>query len=47
MPNKALAKWTPKFMQVYARLPNQNLRTNLRWMAERIRKSARKFNQVT
>ena len=33
-------------MQVDADLQNQNLRTDLRWVAKRIRKSARKFMQV-
>ena len=33
-------------MQVNASLQNQNLRTDLRWVAKRIRKSARKFTQV-
>ena len=32
--------------QVDASLQNQNLRTDLRWVAKRIRKSARKFTQV-
>ena len=30
-------------MQVDASLQNQNLRTDLQWVAKRIRKSARKF----
>ena len=34
-------------LQVHASLQiNQNLRTDLRWVAKRIRKSARKFTQV-
>ena len=32
--------------QVDTSLQNLNLRTDLRWVAERIRKSARKFTQV-
>ena len=42
----ALAKRTRKSMQVDASLQNQSLRTDLRWVAKRIRKSARKFTQV-
>ena len=37
----ALAKWTRKSTQVNASLQNQNLRTDLRWVAKRIRKSTR------
>ena len=33
-------------MQVNVGLQNKNLRTDLRWVAKRIRKSARKFIQV-
>ena len=43
---KAPAKRTRKSMQVNANLQNQNLRTDLRWVAKRIHKSARKFTQV-
>ena len=32
--------------QVNAGLPNHNLRTDLRWVAKRVRKSTRKFTQV-
>ena len=32
--------------QVDTSLQNLNLRTDLRWVSERIRKSARKFTQV-
>ena len=35
-----------KDSQVDASLQNQNLRTDLRWVAKRIRKSARKFTKV-
>ena len=44
--NEALAKRTRKSMHVDASLQNQNLRTDLRWVAKRIRKSAHKFTQV-
>ena len=44
---KALARRTRKSMQVDASLQNQNLRTDLRWVAKRIcNYSARKFRQV-
>ena len=43
---KLLAKRTRKSMQVNASLQNQDLHTDLRRVAKRIRKSARKFTQV-
>ena len=41
--SKALAKRTRKSMQVDGSLQNQYLRMELRWVAKRIRKSARKL----
>ena len=38
----ALAKRTHKSMRVNASLQNQNLYTDLRWVAKRIRKSRKK-----
>ena len=43
---KPLAKQTRKSTQVGASLQNQNLRTDLRWVAKRIHKSALKFKQI-
>ena len=40
-------KRTRKSMQVHASLRNQNLNTDLGWVAKQIHKSARKFMQVT
>ena len=37
--SEVLGKRTIKSMQVNASLQNQNLRTDLRWVAKRIRKS--------
>ena len=42
----AMGKRIHESMQVNASLLNQNLRTDLRWAAKRIRKSARKVRQV-
>ena len=43
---KVLAKRTRKSMQVNASLLNQNLRTDVRRVAKRIRKSARKSQKA-
>ena len=44
--SKALAKWTRKSMQVDTSSQNQNLRTDLQWVAKQIHISAHKFTQV-